>query len=49
MNHPERRYDHILTRGCKASAFKLVVESYSMNGQNWCPSDHLPVTATVTF
>lgn len=48
-NHPERRYDHILTRGCKASAFKLVVESYSMNGQNWCPSDHLPVTATVTF
>jgi len=48
-DHPERRIDHILTRGCKASDFRTVKQFYSVNGQDWCPSDHLPLTATVSF
>lgn len=48
-NHPERRIDHIMTRGCKASNYHTIVETYTYNGQAWCPSDHLPVVATVTI
>jgi len=48
-NHPERRIDHILTHGCTASGYSLVPVTYSLKGKAWCPSDHLPVTATITI
>lgn len=48
-NHPERRIDHIMTRGCTASNYHTVVETYTYDDKVWCPSDHLPVVATVTI
>ena len=50
-NHPERRIDHILTRGCEASRYQTIKETYfcRANGRYMCPSDHLPVTATITI
>ena len=48
-NHPERRIDHILTHGCTASGYGTIIETYSMAGKLWCPSDHLPLACTVTF
>ena len=47
--HPERRIDHILTHGCTASDYRSVVFTYNYAGKDWCPSDHLPVTATITI
>lgn len=50
-NHPERRIDHILTRGCEASEYYTIKETYwhRSSAKYWCPSDHLPVTATITI
>lgn len=48
-NHPERRIDHIMTHGCAASNYHTIVETYTFEGKAWCPSDHLPVVATVTI
>ena len=48
-NHPERRIDHIMTKRCKASGYHPVVVTYNVDGAEWCPSDHLPVVATVTL
>ena len=48
-DRPDRRIDHILTRGCSASDYRTVVFTYSHDGNEWCPSDHLPVTATITM
>ena len=48
-NHPERRIDHIMTRGCTASDYKTVVVTYTVDDKSWCPSDHLPLTATITI
>ena len=45
----EKRIDHIMTRGCTASDYRLVKTTYTYNGQQWCPSDHLPVVATITI
>ena len=45
--HPERRIDHIMTRGCTASGYHTVICTYSMIDKQWCPSDHLPIVATV--
>ena len=47
--HPERRIDHVMTRGCSAKNYHSVVETYTYEGKVWCPSDHLPVVATVTI
>ena len=48
-NRTDRRIDHIMTKGCTASDYRTVVETYMVDGQAWCPSDHLPVAATVEF
>ena len=49
-NHPERRIDHIMTRGdCSASTYSTVIHTYFYGGKYWCPSDHLPVVATIDF
>ena len=48
-NHPERRIDHIMTHGCSVSGYKTIVYTYSYEDTDWCPSDHLPVVATVKF
>ena len=48
-NHPERRIDHIMTRGCIASGYHTIVYTYSYDGKVWCPSDHLPLVATITI
>lgn len=48
-NHPDRRIDHIMTRGCTASDYHTIVSTYTLNGKEWCPSDHLPLVATVTL
>ena len=48
-NHPERRIDHIMTRGCTASDYRTIVETFTVDGQEWCPSDHLPVVAKVVI
>ena len=45
----DRRIDHIMTRGCKASDYHTVVVTYTADDKAWCPSDHLPVVATVTI
>ncbi len=45
----DRRIDHIMTRGCTASDYHTVVVTYNVDGEAWCPSDHLPVVATVTI
>ena len=47
--HPERRIDHIMTKGCTASDYRRVVITYTVDGNQWCPSDHLTVAATVRF
>jgi len=48
-NHPERRLDHIMTRGCTATDYWTIVVTYTVDGKAWCPSDHLPVSATITI
>lgn len=49
-NREDRRIDHIMTRGdCAASTYATVVHTYYYSGKFWCPSDHLPVTATIDF
>lgn len=49
-NHPERRIDHIMTNGaCKASTYATIKTTYSLGGELWAPSDHLPVVATIDF
>ena len=48
-NRTDRRIDHIMTRGCKASGYHPVVVTYPYGGNAWCPSDHLPVAATITI
>ena len=47
---PGTRIDHIMTRGCTASDYRIVKTTYTgSDGKQWCPSDHLPVVATVTI
>jgi len=48
-DRPDRRIDHIMTRGCTATDYQTIIVTYTVDGQPWCPSDHLPVSATVTF
>lgn len=48
-DHPERRIDHIMTRGCTATDYRTIVVTYTVDGKAWCPSDHLPVRATITI
>jgi len=48
-NHPERRIDHIMTRGCTASDYHTIVETYTIDGVEWCPSDHLPLVAKIVI
>ena len=46
----DRRIDHIMTKGCTASSYKITPVTYvGADGEVWCPSDHLPVTAKVTI
>ena len=45
----DRRIDHILTKGCEASAYQRTVITYEVDENDWCPSDHLPVTAKVAI
>lgn len=47
--HPERRIDHIMTRGAAATDYHTINEYYFYGGKYWCPSDHLPVVATITI
>ena len=48
--HPERRIDHIMTNGaCKATTYSTVKTTYTLSGETWAPSDHLPVVATIEF
>ena len=44
----DRRIDHIMTRGFTATDYSRVIVTYTLDGTVWCPSDHLPVKATVT-
>ena len=49
-NHPERRIDHIMTRGaCRASAYDTPYATCKVGDNPWCPSDHLPVAVTIDF
>ena len=46
----DRRIDHIMTRGgCTASTYSTVIHTYFYDKKYWCPSDHLPVVATIDF
>ena len=45
----DRRIDHIMTKGCTASAYQTTVITYKVGEDDWCPSDHLPVTAKVAI
>ena len=45
----DRRIDHILTKGCEASAYQRTVITYEVDENDWCPSDHLPITAKVAI
>lgn len=47
--HPERRIDHIMTRGCTASDYRRIIVTYPVDGNQWYPSDHLTISATVKF
>ena len=46
---PDRRIDHLMTRGCTAANYRTSIITYKVGNEDWCPSDHLPVTATVTI
>ena len=46
---PTKRIDHLMTRGCTASKYRTTIITYKVGNEDWCPSDHLPVTATVTI
>ena len=48
-NRPDRRIDHLMTKGCTASNYRTSIITYKVGNEDWCPSDHLPVTATVTI
>ena len=48
-NRPDRRIDHLMTRGCTATKYRRTIITYKVGTEDWCPSDHLPVTATVTI
>ncbi|MBR6002338.1 MAG: endonuclease/exonuclease/phosphatase family protein [Bacteroidales bacterium] len=48
-DHPERRIDHIMTRGCSIKGYHTIVYTYSYDEKVWCPSDHLPLAATIEF
>ena len=45
----DRRIDHILTKGCTATSYRFTPVTYEVDGEEWCPSDHLPVTATISI
>ena len=46
----QRRIDHVMTRECTASSYKITPVTYeAADGNLWCPSDHLPVSAKVTI
>lgn len=46
----QRRIDHVMTRECTASSYKITPVTYeAADGNLWCPSDHLPVTAKVAI
>ena len=47
--HPERRIDHIMARGCSVSGYHTIVYTYTYDEKVWCPSDHLPLVATIEF
>lgn len=46
---PDRRIDHIMAKGCIPSNYRLITTTYTLDGIQWCPSDHLPVAATISF
>ena len=49
-DHPERRIDHILTRGaCLASSYETIMTTYTYGGKPWYPSDHLAIAAVIDF
>lgn len=48
-NRTDRRIDHIMTRNCTATDYRPVIVTYTLDGTAWCPSDHLPVVATITI
>lgn len=49
-NHPDRRIDHVMTKGaCRASTYGTPYVTFDVSGNPWCPSDHLPVVATIVF
>lgn len=41
------RIDHLMTKGCTALSYHTTTITYKVGNEDWCPSDHLPVTATV--
>ena len=54
-NHPDRRLDHIIFKSSASQtvtpiSYKTVRRTYVAEDDNtWCPSDHLPVVAYITF
>ncbi len=54
-NHPDRRLDHIIFKNSASQtvtpiSYKTVRRTYVAEDDNtWCPSDHLPVVAYITF
>jgi len=54
-NHPDRRLDHVIYKNSAShtvtpTSYKTIRRTYEAEDENtWCPSDHLPVVAYVTF
>lgn len=44
-NHPERRYDHVMSHGAGfvPVSYVTLMTGYTYGGKFFCPSDHLPV------
>lgn len=48
--HPERRIDHIMTKGaCTATTYETIRETYTYEGCVCAPSDHLAVVSYITL
>lgn len=48
-NQPTRRIDHIMVRNCSPLSYRTIMSGYMYNGKKYCPSDHIPVVATVSL
>lgn len=49
QNQPTRRIDHIMVRNCIPLSYRTIMSGYMYNGRKYCPSDHIPVVATISL